>query len=92
MNRPASKFRSAPPFEATVTAPDSMGARGEREASYFAAALWGPTRKCPENLIRSARRAAPTMLDTSFSSRTPFPRKRSFVERLQFERGGEVAS
>jgi len=36
--------------EPTVTPPSNGGARGEREASYFASALWGPGRACPDRL------------------------------------------
>jgi hypothetical protein len=92
--RPPRKANTQNVYEPTVTAPDSIGARGEREASYFAAALWGPKRRCPENLAGQARRfrGAGSSSIPDFSRHTPKPPKLSTAQRLAFERDSGEAN
>lgn len=73
-------------YQPTVTPPDGSGPVGEREGSYFAAAMGWPDGKCPPDLGAGVRRLSSARSTVDFSKHTPKPPNLSVAQRLKFDR------
>lgn len=75
-----------------MTPPSSFTARQERESSYFAVALWGPSGTCPDGIAASSRRhkLSHSLSDVDWRSMAVRPKRPTatmpLAERLRFER------